>query len=237
MPARWRGRWSPRPGLRAETPGRWRSPRRRPPPRHLRGRVRHARRPKWSRLRPSGPGPVGSWRPTHCAANASSAACSPLTCCSSAPSALIARRDRRVKDEAGHLVRVPAGVGERHLCAVADAQKSKSGHVPGSAQPLDVLSGMRVVVCRIARCDGVGAVRGRGRRRSRRGWPPDRRRFRTGPGRAFPVGRRCRGSRLRPTGPCRDGRPPRSGGFSACRYRRASATPATEPTTADPSPS
>ena len=72
------------------------------------------------------------------------------------------QRNRRVEDQPGDLVRTRSGVGQRHLGAVADPDERDGGHVPQVAQPLDVRGGVRVVVGRLARRDGVGAVRGGG---------------------------------------------------------------------------
>ena len=112
-----------------------------------------------------------------------------------------AQRDRGVEDQPGDLVRTRRGVGQRDLGAVADADQRQGGHVPEAAQPLDVGGGVRVVVGRGARRDGVGAVRGGGVRRRRRGWRPGRRRSGTAPGRASPDGRGGRGSRSGSTCP------------------------------------
>ncbi len=69
---------------------------------------------------------------------------------------------RRVEHQTRHLVRMRGRVRQRHLCAVAHAEQGQCVHVPGAAQPLDVLGGVGVVVRGVPGGDRVGAHGGRG---------------------------------------------------------------------------
>ena len=122
------------------------------PPRRRRVRRPCGRTVNIASTAPLGSGPSGHAAATHWATNASSAACWPLTFCSAAASAPTAERQRRVEHQPGDLVRMRARVGERHLCAVADAEQGDAWERPRC--------------CAAARCP---RRRARCRRRSRRG--------------------------------------------------------------------
>ncbi len=115
-------------------------------------------------MAPFGSGASGQLVATHCAAQASSAACSPLTRCSIAASAAMPSGSGESSTSRATLFGVRSGVGQRDLGAVADAEQREVGHVPRAAQPFDVLGGVPVVVGRGAGRDGVGAGGGGGLR-------------------------------------------------------------------------